>query len=406
MGMEPTWRWYGPDDTVKLSDIRQAGATGIVTALHHMPIGTIWPMDEINKRKREIEFDDNYQPAKSRGLIWSVAESIPVHDSIKLGKSNRDEYIENYQLSIENLGKAGVKTVCYNFMPVLDWTRTQLDYELEDGARALRFEMNALIAFDLFILKRNNAQKSYSTEQIAAAEMHFNNLSDEQKQQLTNNIIAGLPGGQEGYNLDSFREKLSEYEKITENQFRKNLIYFLEKVIPVAEANNVKMAIHPDDPPRSLFGLPRIVSTENDLMNIINAVPSKYNGITFCTGSLGVNPENDLVGMVKRLGNYIHFAHLRSTQRDSNGNFYEANHLGGNVDMYGVILGILHEQQRRKALHRMDYQIPMRADHGHTIMDDLHKDVNPGYSGIGLLRGMSELRGLEMGIEKSHGIPA
>lgn len=404
--MEPTWRWYGPEDPVKLSDIRQAGATGIVTALHHIPIGNTWSMDEIDKRKREIEFDDKYNPAKPRGLNWSVAESIPVHESIKLGKPDRDKYIENYQKSIENLGKAGVKVVCYNFMPVLDWTRTQLDYELEDGARALRFEMNAFIAFDVFILKRKNAQNEYSAEQIATAELYFKEISEDKRKQLTNNIIAGLPGGQEGYNIDSFREKLSEYENVTESQFRKNLLYFLKKIVPCAEANHVKMAIHPDDPPRSLFGLPRVVSTENDMVNIIKAVPSKYNGITFCTGSLGVNPNNDLVGMVQNLGDYIHFAHLRSTQRDFNGNFYEANHLGGNVDMYGVILGILREQQRRKALHRIDYQIPMRADHGHTIMDDLHKDVNPGYSGIGLLRGMSELRGLEMGIEKSHGIPA
>ncbi|MGK7396126.1 MAG: mannonate dehydratase [Candidatus Cyclobacteriaceae bacterium M3_2C_046] len=402
MGMEQTWRWYGPDDPVTLSDIRQAGATGIVTALHHIRIGEEWPLAEIQKRKKIIEFDESVNPAKPRGLKWSVVESLPVHESIKLGKPEREQYLEAYKSSLRNLGQEGIRVVCYNFMPVLDWTRTDLNYELEDGARALRFDIHALAAFDLFILSRPGAEKAYSPAQLAAAKVLYEQMTSDQKEQLQTNIIAGLPGGQEGYSLDTFQQKLNAYQSVSEAEFRQNLAYFLKQVIPVAAENDIKLAIHPDDPPRPIFGLPRIVSSEQDLSEILNMVPDLSNGITFCTGSLGVNPDNDLVGMVERLGDHIHFAHLRSTQPDDQGNFYEASHLGGNVDMYGVILGLLLQQQKRIKAGRIDHQIPMRADHGHTIMDDLHKEVNPGYSGIGLLRGMAELRGLEMGIEISQ----
>ncbi|MGD8778447.1 MAG: mannonate dehydratase [Ignavibacteria bacterium] len=399
--MEQTWRWYGPDDPVTLADIRQAGATGIVTALHEIPIGEVWGINELEKRKRLIEWEVNKGTPKFRGLTWSVIESIPVHEDIKIGLPSRDKYIENYKQSIRNVGKIGVKTVCYNFMPVVDWTRTNLEMELEDGAKALAFDMIDFVTFDRFILKRKKAEEDYSDEIFSLAKERYESMGDEERYVLQKNIIAGLPGGQEGYSLDKFKEKLSHYEGIIEEKFRENLKYFLSEIIPVAEESGVKMAIHPDDPPRPLFGLPRIVSTESDLKELLSVVDSVYNGFTLCTGSLGVLPDNDLVGIVERLGAKLNFAHLRSTQRDMYGSFHEAGHLKGDVDMYAVITAILKEQKRRKALHRTDDKIPMRADHGHTILDDLNKKTNPGYSAIGLLRGMAELRGLELGIEKS-----
>ena len=401
MSMEQTWRWYGPEDPVTLADIRQAGATGIVTALHEILIGEVWPLELLRERKRDIEWDDSRDIPRQRGLIWSVVESIPVHEHIKLGKPDRDVWIEKYKQSIRNVGEIGVKTICYNFMPVVDWTRTNLEFELEDGAKALAFNMLEFAAFDMFILKRPNAKESYSEEIIRRARSVFESLSSEQRYILQKNIIAGLPGAQEGYTLEQFQQKLDEYKNIDDSIYRENLNYFLREIIPVAIESGVKMAIHPDDPPIPLFGLPRVVSTEKDLESLLKVVDTPYNGFTMCTGSYGVRPDNDLVGMIERHGAKLNFAHLRSTQRDGLGSFHEAGHLRGDVDMFAVIVAILKEQKRREAVYRTDIQIPMRADHGHTILDDLDKKTNPGYSAIGLLRGMAELRGLEMGIEKS-----
>jgi mannonate dehydratase len=401
MGMEQTWRWYGPTDPVSLSDIRQAGATGIVTALHEVPIGEVWEEEDIIARKRYIEFDDSVTPPKARQLTWSVIESIPIHEDIKLGNSNRDAWIEKYKESIRNVGKVGIPVVTYNWMPVVDWTRTDLEMELDDGARALHFDMSDYIAFDLFILQREGAEKEYTKEQIENAKNKFASMDSEKRYILQKNIIAGLPGGQEGYTLDDFRKKLETYKGIDANKYRENLKYFLEQIVPVAIESGVRLAIHPDDPPVSLFGLPRVVSTEADLQFIVNVIDSVNNGLCVCTGSLGVRVDNDLPGIIERMGNKINFLHLRSTQRFEDGSFHEAGHLQGNVDMYGVIVAVLKEQQKREAANRRDSQIPMRADHGHTILDDLKKKTNPGYSALGLLRGQAELRGLELGIIKS-----
>lgn len=399
--MEQTWRWYGPSDPVTLADIRQAGATGIVTALHEIPVGEVWTREAIEERKRIIEWDDYANPPKRRGLSWSVIESIPVHEDIKQGKPGRDQWIEKYKKSIWNVGQAGIPVVCYNFMPVVDWTRTNLSLELEDGARALAFVITEFAAFDMFMLQRPGAENDYSDEIRDKARAKYESMSDEQRYVLQKNIIAGLPGGQEGYTIQKFKEKLAEYDDIDAKQYRDNLRYFLEAVVPVAEESGVRLAIHPDDPPIPLFGLPRIVSTEQDIAYLLSIYDSIYNGFTLCTGSLGVRPDNDLVGIVERHGNKLNFAHLRSTQRDGMGSFHEASHLRGDVNMYNVMVAILKEQQKRHSAHRQDENIPMRADHGHTILDDLKKKTNPGYSAIGLLRGMAELRGLEMGIEKS-----
>lgn len=401
MGMEQTWRWYGPSDPVTLADIRQAGATGIVTALHEIPIGEVWTVEDLEKRKRVIEWDYSKNPPRKRGLTWSVIESIPVHEDIKLGKPTRDKYIENYIKSVRNVGWVGIPTICYNFMPVVDWTRTNLEMELDDGARALQFDIAEFAAFDVFMLHREGAEKDYDDEILEQAKEKMESMSDEKRYMLQKNIIAGLPGGQEGYTLEQFSERLKAYKDIDTKQYRENFAYFLKAVIPVAEEAGVRMAVHPDDPPIPLFGLPRIVSTEEDIAYMLNIYDSIYNGFTLCTGSLGVRPDNDLVGMVERYGDKLNFAHLRSTQRDGKRSFHEASHLRGDVDMYNVIVAILKEQKKRHAANRADEIIPMRADHGHTILDDLKKKTNPGYSAIGLLRGMAELRGLELGIERS-----
>ncbi len=404
MSMEQTWRWYGPEDPVTLNDIRQAGATGIVTALHDIPIGEVWPVEELEKRKRMIEWDDSVSPARNRGLSWSVIESIPVHEDIKLGLPSRERFIEQYKQSIRNAGSVGVKTVCYNFMPILDWTRTDLEFQLEDGSLALRFDMDEFAAFDLYMLKRPGAEQEWDAERQKSALEAFEAMSGEDKALLQHNIIAGLPGGQEGYTLKQFQAKLNTYSTVDDAALRENLAYFLKAIVPVAIEADVKLAIHPDDPPYPLFGLPRIVSTEDDLRQILSVYDTVYNGFTLCTGSYGVRADNDLVHMVEKYGTKLNFAHLRSTQREADGSFFEAAHLQGNVDMYRVMRAILKEEKLRIALGRRDSSIPMRADHGHTILDDLNKKTNPGYSAIGILRGMAELRGLELGLERSGAI--
>lgn len=383
--LEQTWRWYGPNDPVSLQDVKQAGATGIVSALHHIPHGEVWPLEDIQERKRIIE---------DAGLTWSVVESVPVHESIKTNASDAPQYIERYKQSLRNLAECGIHTICYNFMPVLDWTRTQLDLIMKDGSKALYFDWIDLAIFDIYILGRSDAPSDYSEEIRERAKLKYESMSDEEKTHLQFNILMGIPG--EGdISLESLQNSINIYKEIGRAGLKQNLLRFLNAIADTCEENGIKMTIHPDDPPYPILGLPRVVSNEEDLTFIITEQPKAFNGICFCTGSLGAGPKNNLPQILDKVKHRVYFAHLRNVQRDELGSFYEADHLDGDVDMYAIVKGLSAENQQR------EIAIPFRPDHGHQMLDDLSKVTNPGYSAIGRLRGLAELRGLELGILRS-----
>ena len=384
--MEETWRWFGPNDAVTLEQIRQAGATGIVTALDHVPTGEAWPAADIEERKRLIE---------GAGLTWSVVESVPLHNDIKTRSGEYRRYIDNYKQSIRALGAAGIHRVCYNFMPVVDWTRTNLTHELSNRAHALRFDMTDFAAYDLFVLKRVGAKDSYSDVVVARATERFDAMSPDARAALESNIIAGLPGGEGSYDRDGIRAAIDQFSKLGNDGYRANLVAFLEEVIPVAEEAGIVMAIHPDDPPFSLFGLPRVVSTADDARTLLNAVPSPANGLTMCAGSYGARGDNDLVAMIREFHDRIYFVHLRNIKREDDGSFYESDHLDGDNDIVGIVNALLDEEEQRHGLPPGRCRIPMRPDHGHALGEEKSdKRVQPGYSYAGRMKGLAELRGV------------
>lgn len=392
--MLQSWRWFGPNDPVTLDQVRQAGASGIVTALHHIYDGRAWTPADIAERKAVVE---------AAGLVWSVCESIPIHTSIKLRRGPYREYIDNWKVSLANLGRAGVPVVCYNFMPVVDWTRTDLRYVMPTTGLALRFDMAEFVAYDAFVLKRAGAEGDYAPELLAAAQAKLAGMSESAIATLETNIIAGLPGGEDSYDREGIRRRIAEFDDVSADDMRSNLVEFLKEVVPVAEEEGVRLGIHPDDPPFSLFGLPRVVSTAEDMRSVLGAVDSTANGLSFCAGSLGSRADNDVVGMAREFASRINFVHLRNVSVEPDRSFNEAEHLGGDVNMVDMISILRAEEKRREASGRADTVIPMRPDHGHLLADDIHKKTNPGYSLIGRLKGLAELRGIITAVDQLQG---